>query len=295
MTFTSQTLRNKRAAKSARKRLAASTATAPDAAASQNTPSDQPPVKRSSGRPRKKQADGSYRPPPPPPPPRKVGRPPKKAKAGRPCKEISPQPTRSTRHTRSNPIPDTPATAPIINSQSRALRSSKKYITPAIRTRSSQSQSRSKRSPSSKERHYYVALPSTPTRSGPKHNWHSHKKNLERRIKFHLNGTKIYKRLWHASLAEASIKRSPPIMPPYDTRSDKSLYAYLDIGDPKPSPLQQLVHDFICEQEMMGGKQFFLLENRRVKFKIRRNDDLNREKFLRYFKYFSALFSLGQS
>ena len=50
-----------------------------------------------------------------------------------------------------------------------------------------------------------------------------------------------------------------------------------------------------CKQEMMGGKQFFLLENRRVKFKIRRNDDLNREKFLRYFKYFSALFSLGQS
>eukprot|EP00956_Cyclotella_meneghiniana_P031214 scaffold81254_cov60-Cyclotella_meneghiniana.AAC.2 len=61
MTVTSQTLRNKRAAKSARKRLAASTTTATDAAASQNTPSDHPPVKHSSGRPRKKQADGSYR------------------------------------------------------------------------------------------------------------------------------------------------------------------------------------------------------------------------------------------
>ena len=36
-------------------------------------------------------------------------------------------------------------------------------------------------------------------------------------------------------------------MPPSDTRTDKSLYAYLDIGDPKPSPLEQLVHDFIRE------------------------------------------------
>eukprot|EP00956_Cyclotella_meneghiniana_P009157 scaffold12557_cov75-Cyclotella_meneghiniana.AAC.1 len=246
MTFTSQTLRNKRAAKSARKRLAASTTTATDAAASQNTPSDHPAVKRSSGRPRKKQADGSYRPPPPPPPTRKVGRPSKKAKAGRPCKEISPKQTPSTRHTRSNPIPGTPATAPTINSQSRALRSSKKYTTPAIRTCSPQSQSCPKR-PSSKERHYYVALPSTPTQSGPKHDWHSHKKNVERRIKFHLNGTKIYKRLWRTSLAEVSIKRSPPIMPPSDTRTGKSLYAYLDIDNPKPSPMQQLVHDFIRE------------------------------------------------
>ena len=168
---------------------------------------------------------------PPPLPTRPVGRPSKTKSKGRPPKAKDTPTTLSSRSTRRNPgVPS----APTRPQPSRP----RNPVTPTTR-RLTRSISRPSRTPHVTERQYYVAVPSSPTRRGPKWKWGNQRHYYERRLKMLKTSQVLYKRYWHASLAEASILRSPPDV---DSRSRMH---NASINDPDITSMQQLVHSFI--------------------------------------------------
>lgn len=155
-------------------------------------------------------------------PKRARGRPPKHTSANRNLPTVTPprQPQRITRST----APTTPSPS---QSRSRQI--------PSHRT--TRATSRPIRSEASKNRELYVAVPSSPTKPGPKFNWLQTKARYKLRIKHAQEGREMYKRMWFHSLAESAA----------DTTIDRSILPSANVIHPNVDRLQQVVSKFVRE------------------------------------------------
>lgn len=159
----------------------------------------------------------------PSPPKRSRGRPPKHPRNQPPSSSAAAAapPNRRTRSTYVSPSP-IPTTRTIPRR-------------PATVHRTTRSNARPTRSFASKQRDFYVAVPSSPIRAGPTINWHQVKAEMQLRIQMHSDGKDAYKRMWWFSLSSATPEEI----------IDRPILATVSTGSPNEARMQQLLSSFI--------------------------------------------------